>query len=69
MSIPTRATAKRPPMTPPAIGPESLLVALEVAFAELELMVVTPVDVKEPVRLGRDGAGGALCFMSLAVKK
>ena len=56
-------------MTPPAIGPESLLVALEVAFAELELMVVTPVDVKEPVRLGRDGAGGALCFPSLAVKK
>ena len=46
-------------MTPPAIGPESLLVALEVAVAELELMVVKPV-VKEPVRGGRDGAGGAL---------
>ncbi len=59
MSMPTRATAKRPPMTPPAIGPESLLVALEVAVAELELMVVKPV-VKEPVRGGRDGAGGAL---------
>jgi len=58
--MPTRATAKRPPMTPPAIGPESLLVALEVAVAEPELMVVRPVDVKEPVRGGRDGAGGAL---------
>jgi hypothetical protein len=47
--MPNKATAKRPPMTPPAMGPESLLVWSGLGGGGLGVMVATPVDAKELV--------------------
>jgi hypothetical protein len=55
-NMPSKATAKRPPMTPPAMGPESLLVWGGGGVAELEMVAVTPFDAKDVVGLAGGGA-------------
>ena len=56
-NMPSKATAKRPPMTPPAMGPESLLVwGGGGGVAELEMVAVAPVVAKGVVGLAGGGA-------------